>query len=107
MEYMFIYDEKGLMGIACSTGVVVPCKYRFIKLINNTGLYLVEKTSGCVINGKYVSSKNVLDANNDFNPVFDEDFYYYDIVNYEVVPHKTDPVLHKKANNKPDQGYQF
>ena len=107
LEYKIIKGNNGLFGIYCNKVMVVPFKYRSIKPVEGTSLLLVEGLSSCVVKSKHIYAKNVLDVNNNFVPVYDEDFYDYDIINYMVVPKKADGAKLQKVNNKPYRGYQF
>lgn len=107
MEYKIIKSDKDLYGVYCNHMMVVPCKYRSIKPIEGTDFLLVECMSGIVINTKYIPAKNVLNISDGFNLMFEEDFYYYDIINDTVVPKRTEPVTLKKTTIKPYRGYMF
>ena len=104
MEYKIVKSEEGYFGVSCNNQMVVPCKYRSIKPIEGTGYLLVEGLSGIVVNSKYIPAKNVLDINNGFVPMFDENFYFYDIINYNIVPKKGEGLSLKKITWKPYKG---
>ena len=101
MEYEIVCGEKNLYGIWCNGVMVIPCQFRSVKPIPNTTLFIVERLSGIVIDGKLVWAKNVLDGSNNLASVFEEDFYQYEIIDGEVIPKKVDTPKIVKSPNKP------
>ena len=113
MEYTIVCGENNLYGIWCNGVEAVPCKYRSVKPVPHTDLFVVEQLSGEVIDGKLVWAKNVLDGSNGFAKAFDDDFYQYEIIDKKVVPKKVDAPTMVKVPKSPESkkskynGYQF